>query len=471
MTIGLALIIILVTGIGFLSFFIVRSVVLPQRLEALEGLLKKGKTQIVIKSARRIINRDKHNAEAHYCLGMAYLKENRDELAVEELKLVNQLGIQGKNIPEKVFRENLAQLFFRLNMAEEALKEYLLLLKLAPENGNYNYWAGKLFNEINKTDMAEKYLAKAAELSPKDGKIHYELGLMLYRDKKNREARITLERAAKLPNANPGQIAFYLGKIQKDQKDYTDAAANFEKAARDANIRVKSLVERGGCFMALNAYEKAIPDLERAVKSISDEAAQDSLYARYFLGLCYEKTRKLDKAIAQWEQINSRKKNFRDVPEKLSSYQDLRSDDTMKDYLTSGPEEFMEMCQSIVSAVHDLQIKDSQNLVDGCEIKAVENESAKWRNVRKMPRLLRFYRCADPVDEEKVRSILDDAKAAGMPKTALYSSSGFSRSAVNYANSRSVELFDSEKIRELLAMAGKAAASNAQTQKTREQNR
>ena len=454
MTITLAIIIILVTGVGFLSFFIVRSVLLPQRVEALEGLLKKGKTQIVIKAARNLIAKDSRSAEAHYYLGMAYLADKRDELAVEEFKTVNQLGISGKKIPEIDFRRNLAQLFVRQNQTEEALKEYLLLIKLAPKNADYYYWAGKLFNGRNRSDMAEQYLSKSAELNPKDGKVHYELGLLQYREKKTREAKAAFEHALKLPNANAAQISFYLGKIQKDLKDYNAALPYFEKAARDAGMRVKALVERGGCYMALDAYEKAIPDLERAVKSITDEASQDSLYARYFLGTCYESTRSIDKAIAQWDAINSQKKNFRDVAEKLSKYQGARADDTMKDYLTASPEELMEMCKGITSAALELNINESKMISDGCEIRAIENESAKWRNVRKMPRLLRFYRSPDPVDEEKVRSILDDAKEVNVPKTAIFSSSGFARNAVTYAASRSVELFNAEKLKEML---GKAA--------------
>jgi len=460
MTVVLVIIIVLVTGIGFLTFFIVRSTVLPQRVEALGGLLKKGKTQTVIKAARSIIGKNDRNVEAHYYLGMAYLADKREELAVEEFKKVNQLGISGRKIPEQEFRRNLAQLFIRQKQAEEALKEYLLLIKLSPNNGDYYYWAGKLFSEINRSDMAEKYLSKAAELCPKDGKIYYELGLMLYRDKKGREARAALEHALKLPNANAAQIAFYMGKIEKDLKDFQAAIGSFEKAARDAGMRIKALVERGGCYMALNAYDKAIPDLERAVKSITDEVSQDSLYARYFLGLCYENTRNLDKAIAQWEAINAQKKNFRDVGEKLSKYQSISTDDTLKDYLTSSQEELLGMCSSIVTGVLDLQIKESKSIPDGCEIKAIENESAKWRNVRKMPRLIRFFRSPDPADEEKVRSILDDAKTASIPKTAIFSSSGFSRSAVNYASSRSVELINPEKLREMLDKAGKQASAS-----------
>jgi hypothetical protein len=72
--------------------------------------------------------------------------------------------------------------------------------------------------------------------------------------------------------------------------------------------------------MAQIDMPRAAGDLERAVGSIKNEADTDSLYARYFLGLCYEKGGEIDKAAAQWEQVYAQKKGFKDVGEKLSRY-------------------------------------------------------------------------------------------------------------------------------------------------------
>ncbi|MDR1239219.1 MAG: tetratricopeptide repeat protein [Treponema sp.] len=449
MIVTLTLIIILGVGAGFLVFFLGKSFAAPRKVEALAGLIKKGKTQTAIKAAKRIVGRDPNNAEAHYYLGLAYHAEGRDELSLMEFKTVNQLGISDKNIPEIEFRQLLAQIFIRYKQREEALKEYLLLIKLRPNNPDYYYWAGKLFSERNRTDMAANYLRKAAELNPNDGKVLYELGVMLYKDKKTSEAKSALEAALKHQGDN-AQIRFFLGKIAKDSRDYTAAAASFEQAARDAEFRIRALVERGGCYMALNAPEKAIPDLERAVGAITDEGAQEGLYARYFLGLCYEKVRDLDRAIAQWDKIYAVKKNFRDVGEKLAQYQELRSDDNIKDYLTSAPADFIELCKAVISQRMDLQMQNIKTLPDGCELTAIENDSAKWRNNRKMPRLIRFYRSPDPVDEPRVRSILDDAKDRNITRAAVITSAEFTRAALDYANSRPIELFNKEKLQTML---------------------
>jgi lipopolysaccharide biosynthesis regulator YciM len=78
--------------------------------------------------------------------------------------------------------------------------------------------------------------------------------------------------------------------------------------------------------MSLKMVDKAVPELERAVNAIEDEGSPDSLYARYFLAMCFEKKREYVKAIAQWDRIYAQKKNFRDVGEKLTQYQQYREE-------------------------------------------------------------------------------------------------------------------------------------------------
>jgi tetratricopeptide (TPR) repeat protein len=321
MTRAFALIIVLATGMVFLLGFVFKLVLSPRRVEALGTLIKQGKTQAAISAARRLIAKDSKNAEARYYLGLAYHAEKKDEDAYREFKFLNQLSIQGKLIPEIDYRQTLAQLYEAHGEGEEALKEYLLLIKLAPKRGEFYLRAGKLFGGRGKGDTAREYLQKAAELSPKDGNVYYELGLLCYKEKRAPEAKAALERALRLQReGEQGRTWFYLGKLQKDVKDYGGAQSSFERAARDPEFRLRALVERGGCFMAQNDMRQAIQDLERAAGVIKDEGSNDSLYARYFLGLCYEKEGETGKAVAQWEKVYAQKKGFKDVGEKLSRH-------------------------------------------------------------------------------------------------------------------------------------------------------
>lgn len=449
MTIVVIGIIILGTGIGFLSYFLIKSIFIPKRIEAIDTLIKQGKAQTAIRAARSLISQDPRNADAHYMLGKAYLADNKSELALMEFKTVNQIGVFGPHIPENEFRKTIAQLFVKYNQIEEALKEYLLLIKMEAYQAEHYYWAGKLFAERNRSDMATQYLRKAVELDPRHSKAHYELGLLLYREKRPIEAKAELEAALKLQGDN-AQAYYLLGKLQKEAHDYVAALLSFEKAQRDSDLKIKALVERGGCYMSMNAIDKAIPELERAIKATTDESSQETLYARYFLAMCYEKNRELDLAIEQWEKIYSKKPNFRDVAEKLSQYQEFRTDDKMKDYLTSGQNEFMEICKALVSQGMSLQVRDVSEIQNGCDIIAVESDAAKWRNVRKMPRLIRFYRKPEMIDDTLVRQLMEQMKKLNMTRCAIVTSSGFTRAAQEFADSRPVELFNKDQLQELL---------------------
>jgi len=449
MTIVLILILLLGTGIGLVIFFVVRSVLVPKRIESIAALVKQGKPQSAAKAAKVLIAKEPRNPEAHYLLGLAYVADNKAELALMEFKIVNQIGVFGPFIPEIEFRRKQGQLFVRFGQVEEALKEYLLLIKLEPYQADNYYWAGKLFQERSRSDMATTYLKKAVELDPRNGSAHFELGMLLYREKRSVEAKAELESALKYEPDN-AKGYFYLGKLLKDNHDYVGALLAFEKAQRDQELKAKALVERGGCYMSTNAIDKAIAEFERAVKMAGDEGSSESLYGRYFLAMCYEKQRRLELAIEQWEKIYAKKPTFKDVADKLSHYQEFRTDDKMKDYLTSSKEEFVEICKAVAVQAMSLQVRDVTDIQNGCDIIAVEGDQAKWRNVRKQPKLLRFLRIPDMIDDSTVRALQEEMKKLGILRAMVVTSSAFSRAAIDFADSRPIDLINKDQLQELL---------------------
>ena len=325
MSIQLAIIVILIIGIAFLIFFLIKKIILPKRAAAVEDYLNKSKTLQAVRTAKAVVEQDPKNAEAHFMLGKAYLAAKREEQALREYKSVSRLGIEGINIPETEFRETIAGLYAQFHEEEEALKEYILLIKRHPENPDYYFQAGKLFSGRSRHELAEQYLRKAVSLNPKEGRYRFELGMHYYLSKKVKEASAEFEAALKL-NPSDGQVQLYMGKIFKDTKDYAGAVPYLERAAKDQDHKLRALVELGGCYMSLKMLDKAIPELERAVNIIKNEAEPDSLYARYFLAMCFEKTREFPKAVAQWEKIYAQKKSFRDVGEKLTQYIEYRQE-------------------------------------------------------------------------------------------------------------------------------------------------
>lgn len=440
-------IIILGVGIGFLAFFLIRSIIIPQKIAALEKLVKQNKTAAAIRLARKMISKDPRNVDAHYFLGLAYLAENKPELALMELKTVNSIGQFTEFCREVPFRRKIAELYTKFNQGEEALKEYLLLVKKDPNHPEYYFLIGQLFEERGKGAKAVEFYQKAIELDPKNWKAHFHLGMVLYRAKKSAESKAALELSLKL---NPENYAahFYLGRLLKENHDFTPALSAFEKAQKDPTYKTKALIERGTCFMSMNNFEKAASELERAVKTAKEGEDNELLYAHYFLAHCYEKIRELERAIEHWEAIYAKKPNFKDVAEKLSQYQEFRQDDRMKDFLTVGREEFLSQCRAMATSL-GLSAQDVTEIHSGCQILGVEAQS-KWRNARKIPKLLWFLRTTDPVDESSVRALHEQMKQLNVTRGIILTSSSFSRLALEFAESRPIELMGKEKLLELL---------------------
>lgn len=427
-----------------------RNVFSPKKIATVAQHVKQGKNTSAIRLAKQILAKESRNPEAHYLLGKAYLGDGKPELALMEFKGVNQIGQFGGMCTEATFRNEIADLYAQFDQPEEALKEYVLLIKMDPENADCYYKAGLLFANREKNDRAGEFFRKAVELDPKHSDAHYELGFLLYRSKHTVEAKTELDLAIKYRQDN-FKAYYYLGRLLKESHDYVAALIAFERSQRDPDFKVRALVERGSCYMSLNSLDKAVTELIRAIRLIKSESSAEALYARYFLSICYEKLRQFEDAIGEWELIYAKKPSFRDVAEKLSQYQDLRTDDKMKDYLTASMEDFYDMCRGIVEGL-GYSTRDISDIPDGCQIIALEQES-KFRNARQMPRLIRLLRVADMIDLSAVRSIHEEMKKLNVMRGMIIASSRFSRSAKEYAETRPVELLDKERLQHLLSGA------------------
>ena len=448
------IIIIAVIGscIVFLSYLVIKSFVTPIRIDGIQKLLKQKKYNAAIKLAKSLSSKDPSDYTARYWLGEAYLADGKPELALMEFKFVNQNAIFGGDIAEIPFRRNLAELYSRFNHTEEAFKQYILLTKLEPANAENFFKVGKYFEQKGKSDQALGYYQQTLKLNKRHVKAHAAYGLLLFRAKQYTEAKKEIDYAIQL-SPDTFSSYYYLGKILKENKDYAAAVAAFEKSLRDPEYKQKALIERGSCYMAANNIEKAMVEYDRAVKSSQNESSQETLYARYFLAACYEKTRKLELAISQWEAIYAKNHNFKDVASKLAQYKDLQANDHMKEYLTSNPQTFNEICKKVALSGFGLTAGNVESKKFGCMMVATESKSENWMNMRQSPYLLVFYREPDLIEDGVLRKLLEIAKSKSYVKVIIFSSAGFTRTAISFSENRPVELINKDKLEVLLSKA------------------
>jgi tetratricopeptide (TPR) repeat protein len=428
-------------------FFLLRSFLRPKRLESIAEMLRQGKLQQAARAAKAIVAKDPRNVDARYLLGQAYAKDNKPELALMEYKTINQIGNFGEYAREDVFRKEAAGLYKQYDQTEEALKEYILLIKMEPAVAEHYFEAGLLFEQRGSAEKSVRYYIKAIKLDPKHARAYSRLGVLLYRGNKITDAKNALSAAIKLdPDNNEAQ--YYLGRILKDAGDLTGALSLFEKAQKSPELKVKALVERGAAYVGLRNYDRAISELSRAVSLSAQKGSAEVLYARYFLAACYEKTRQLEKAITEWEEIYARKPQFRDVAEKLTQYQELRADDTVKDYMTSSQDAFLQMCRDAVQGL-GFSVRDASNIPNGCQVIAAESVS-KLRNARKAARMIWFLRVPEVITDTATRSLLEAMRKNNVPRGLIFSSSGFSRTAREFAETRPIDLYGRETLQKAL---------------------
>ena len=445
----IVLIIILGVAVGAITVFVVKSLIAPQQVAGLAELVRQKKYSQAIRVAKKIIPRDSRDPDPHYLLGLSYLGDGKPDLALMEFKTVNEIGNFGNHAKEIPFRNKIAELYLKFNQPEEALKEYLLLIKRDPNNAYYYYTVGTLFEKRNRTDRAGTYYKKAIELDDTYAAAYKRLGIHLYRAKQLKPAHQYLSKATNL-DRDDAESYYYLGRVQRDAKDFASAISSFEKASKSSEWKIKSIVERGVAYLNMGELDRSATELERAVTLASkdQDSLQELLYARYFLAAVHEKNRRIEQAIEQWEKIYQKKRDFRDVAEKLSEYQDLRTDDRVKDFMTAGDEEFLGICRKLTVAM-GLTVRDAEQMKGGAKVIAVEAQS-KWRNARKMPKLLWFLRVTNIVDEATTRSMHEEMKKENIHRGVVVASSTFSRVASDYVESRPIDLYDKEKLQSLL---------------------
>jgi len=236
MVILVAVLFILGLVIAAVIFFAIKSALAPKKISTLSDLVKAGKGAAAIKMAKAILARDPRNPEAHYFLGLAYLADGKAELALMELKTVNQIGLFQGRLVEKDFRKQIADLFDRFEQGEEALKEYILLVKLDPADPQNYFKAGFYFEERGKADNALKYYRKTLELDPNHSDAHLRLGMLFLRANRPTEARQELEQALRLKPENY-HAWFSMGRLLKEGHDLGGALARSKRRRRTPTSR------------------------------------------------------------------------------------------------------------------------------------------------------------------------------------------------------------------------------------------
>ncbi len=452
---GITLFIFIIAAIGLMiliAMVLFRNMMVPKRMESIRRLIENGDIKLAIRALKQVLSKNERNAEAHFLLGEAYFSEKRYELAIVEYKYVMRLANYSKTLSESSVRRRLAVIYEYYNQDKEALAELLLIVQQEPDSFEVLNKIAQIFLKRKKYEQAINYLKRTLHVNPNHAESYYALGYIYYIGNKVQESQGYLQRAISL-DKRMFKAHLYLGMIYKMTGQLEMAGREFEQAQRDATIRQRAVLENGKVYLERGNVQTATIEFERAVK-FSKTEDDITLEARYWFGYCLEQARDLPGAIEQWEKIVAINSNYKDVMEKLQSYNELRTDDRMKDFLIASKDHFIEIAHELITKGLKLDVVESYPISDShINILATESES-KWRNTRKVNRWVSIRRTNDPITESMVRKQNDEMKEYNANRSIIITSSLFSSGAQEYALTRPIDLVDKKQLQQLLKEVG-----------------
>ncbi len=446
------ILVVLIFFIGVGAYYIFASLAGPRKIEEIEKLLASGRIQAAIDELVKLIEKDDRNLKARFLLAVGYQKLGNHGAAVLELRQCLKIAKWTPDVTEVHVRGGLARSLLESRNFTEAKNEYLILTTLDPRNWENFYELGKLFFRSGVHAKAINFLTKAISLNEKHADSHNLLGQAQYHLAAYQDARASLLKAVQL-KSDLHVAHYFLGLTLRYLQDNEWAIKEFEKAEKDEDIRVKAVLGKGMVLIDMEAYPRAISELERGLKLVA-RGSDTEINMRYLLGLAAEKSRDMHTAISNWEAIEAMKPGFRDVPAKLKQYSDFRMDDSIKDFMIASNTQFEGICRQVLTAMGQQIL--NMSLENDSKIRALttEKEDANKRNFRKTNILVNIIRDnMTPISEAQVREFHEAMKGHNAGRGIIMTTGDITSAASEYATSRPIELYDTSRLVEFVRAA------------------
>ncbi len=123
----------------------------------------------------------------------------------------------------------LADVYYRLEMAEQTLKILGLIQRREPRDSNVDLLRGRALKLTGNLDQAEEAFRNCLDKSPKNGPAHFELGKILEQRNQTQEAKAALLEALKLGENNP-EYLHELGAVCLALNQVDEAIGYLERA-------------------------------------------------------------------------------------------------------------------------------------------------------------------------------------------------------------------------------------------------
>jgi Flp pilus assembly protein TadD len=228
-------------------------------------------------------------ATPHYHNGLAYKRQGRIKLAIQELRKAIELRED-----YAAAHHSIGMLYRKQGNHNQAISHLERAAKLQSKSGQVQYSLGIAYHRAGRKEDAIVALTRAAKLSPKDDQIQAQLGVLLIR--KNPKGAIPYLKVAVKIKPNEADYLHQLGLAYRRTRDLKQAEHYMLKAAA-IKEGAKLAFDLGVLYRRKGKPFKAIERYEKAIRLDPKLAA-----AHWDVAHMYKQARRIDDAIKAYER-------------------------------------------------------------------------------------------------------------------------------------------------------------------------
>ena len=333
-----------------LVLVILKSTSFPAKIRKAEEHLEDGEISKANEIVKKILERKSDYVPARYLRALILVKQNQYLLAIAEFNAILGITNFSKYVNEIDIHYQLARLYNETKNWAKEIEEYKAILTFNPEDLTANHRIGHALYNKKDYKRAREHLLKAITIDPTLADVYLPLGMSCFHTSDYERAEEYLKLAIKAPGEN-AEAKFHLGIIYQTRKDYDNAIAMLSSAKNDRAYTVRALYRIGEIYYNLEEYESAIETLEQGLGNLKEKTEEAYAY-RYLLAECYEQENKIKEAVHHWNKIMEDNPAYRDVRNKIESYQEILNNDSLLVMFISSLEALQPTIVELISSLN-----------------------------------------------------------------------------------------------------------------------
>ncbi len=269
------------------------------------------------------------------------------------------------NEMDKIF--NIATNYYMNQNYVDAERTLKTVIGLKPDKREAHYYLANTYMKTQKYDLAEQSFLKSLELQPDDQQTIITL-IELYDTTNQPEKRIRL--MEQLATANDDyELWLAVGNLYSQSGNNAKARESFQKALQINPDYSTAIVRLGFMYYDEENYVEAIPLLEKAF----DQAPDNDIIGRR-LAISYQKSNRLDQAIARYEGlIKNDPNNVQAYLNVIGLYRTQASDAT-------DPKVVNQLNQKAIDTINALKKVDPENALVYLNLAAIYLSQSKYND-------------------------------------------------------------------------------------------